>query len=84
MKEVTNDDWFHLVYMHYNFIHIFMDNKKYIYKPFGIFRKNNTFVLQYDIVETNKIQYDYKESYRTDSIFNQEPKLLEERFNVVS
>ena len=77
MTEKKSTDLFHLIYAHYNFIHIFSNNEKYMYKPFGIFRENGSFVLKFDIVETNTIQNESGEDYRIDTIFNEEPRIYE-------
>lgn len=77
MTERVHKDWFQLVYAHYNYIHIFNQNEKYNYKPLGIFKRNDNFVLKFDIVETNTTHNESTEDYRTDTIFNQEPRLYE-------
>lgn len=77
MNERICEDWFQLIYIHYNYINIFQNNEKYRYKSLGIFKRNNNFVLKFDIVETNTIQNEPTKDYRTDTIFNQEPRILE-------
>ena len=77
MTERVHSNWFQLIYAHYNYIDIFNKNEKYNYKPLGIFKRSNNFVLKFDIVETNTTQNESTKDYRTDTIFNQEPRLLE-------
>lgn len=80
MQRTKAEDWFILLYKHFNLISIFEKNKKYSYKPYRMVKGKDSYYLEFDIINEleTKEEKDDRANFNTgdNTIFNQEPRIL--------
>ncbi len=77
MLSIFSNDLVILMMVHLKLVLHFIDNENYEYISYGITNSGLGYELKYEIVKLNDSRHDEPEPTASDSIFNEEPRVLE-------
>jgi len=77
MLSIFSNDLVVLMMAHLKLVSHFIDNENYEYISYGITNSKLGYELKYEIVKLNNSNHDEPEPTASDSIFNEEPRVLE-------